>query len=70
VTYRPIIRSVFSTYRAPEVGGTGNDIVSSSLPRDDRKLVRTPALRERVLAEARSRAPRRPASCPALATVD
>jgi len=33
------------------------DIVSSSLPKPDRDLVRTPAWNERVLAEARSRAP-------------
>lgn len=44
------------------VGGEDSDIVSSSLPRADRNLVRTAAMRERVLAEARSRAPRRPAS--------
>jgi hypothetical protein len=52
------------------VGGRDTDIVSSSLPRADRKLVRTPAMRERVLAEARSRAPRLPAPRAALATVD
>ena len=36
--------------------------VSSSLLRADRDLVRTAAMQERVLAEARSRAPRRPAT--------
>jgi hypothetical protein len=42
------------------VGDQDIDIVSSSLPRADRDIVRMPAMRERVLAEARSRAPRRP----------
>jgi hypothetical protein len=41
------------------VGGQDNDIVSSSLPRADRDIVRMPAMQERVLAESRSRAPRR-----------
>ena len=36
------------------------DIVSSSLPKADRDLVRTDEMRERVAAEARSRAPRLP----------
>lgn len=36
-----------------------HDVVSSSLPKADRDLVRTDVLRDRVLAEARSRAPRR-----------
>jgi hypothetical protein len=52
------------------VGGQDTDIVSSSLPRADRDIVRTDAMRERVLAESRSRALRRPGSLrPALATV-
>jgi hypothetical protein len=42
------------------VGGQDNDIVSSSLPRADRDIVRMPAMQERVLAESRSRSPRRP----------
>jgi len=37
------------------------EIVSSSLPNADRHLVRLDTMRERVLAEARTRAPRRPA---------
>jgi len=58
------------TATPPRVGGIDGDIVSSSLPRADRDLVRTDALRERVNAAAHSRAPR----CPvrrreALATV-
>ncbi len=36
------------------------DIVSSSLPKADRDLVRTDEMRDRVTAEARSRAPRLP----------
>jgi hypothetical protein len=53
------------------VGGQDSDIVSSSLPRADRDIVRMPAMRERVLFESRSRAPRRPGfRRPALATVD
>jgi hypothetical protein len=60
------IRTVAST----TVGGQDSDIVSSSLPRADRDLVRTAAMQERVLAEARSRAPRRLATLrAALATV-
>lgn len=43
------------------VGVADIDIVSSSLPKADRTLVRTEAMQDRVLAEARSRAPRRPA---------
>lgn len=42
-------------------GAEGADVVSSSLPKADRNLVRTEAMQARVLAEARSRAPRRPA---------
>ena len=42
------------------IGDPISDIVSSSLPRADRILVRTPAMRERVFAAARSRAPRLP----------
>ena len=58
------------TEASTTVGGQDSDIVSSSLPRTDRDLVRTAAMRERVLAEARSRAPRRPATLrAALATV-
>lgn len=38
------------------------DIVSSSLPKSDRKLVRMPAWQERVQAEAKSRAPLRQAA--------
>jgi hypothetical protein len=34
------------------------DIVSASFPRDDRRLIRTPELRERIVTAARSRAPR------------
>jgi hypothetical protein len=41
--------------------GDQSDIVSSSLPRADRDLVRTDAMRDRVCAAARSRAPLRPA---------
>jgi hypothetical protein len=52
------------------VGGQASDIVSSSLPRADRDIVRTAAMQERVLAESRSRAPRRSASGTAQATVD
>lgn len=37
----------------------GGEIISASLPRADRDLVRTVAMRQRVEAEARSRAPRR-----------
>ncbi len=43
------------------VGAEDTDIVSASLPKADRDLVRTEAMQDRVLAEARSRAPRRPA---------
>lgn len=50
------------TMASTAVSGQDSDIVSSSLPRADRNLVRTAAMRERVLAEARSRAPRRPAT--------
>jgi hypothetical protein len=42
-------------------GNDDTEIVSSSLPRADRNLVRTAAMQKRVLAEARSRAPRRSA---------
>ena len=59
-----------SSTASTAVGGRDRDIVSSSLPRADRNLVRTPAMRERVLAEARSRARRIPAPAAALATVD
>jgi len=52
------IRTAAST----TVGAQDSDIVSSSLPRADRDLVRTAAMQQRVLAEARSRAPRRPAT--------
>ena len=38
-----------------------DDIATASLPKVDRGLVRTDVMRERVLAEARSRAPRRQA---------
>jgi hypothetical protein len=48
------------TVASTTVSGQDSDIVSSSLPRADRDLVRTAAMQERVLAEARSRAPRRP----------
>jgi hypothetical protein len=41
--------------------GDEAEIVSSSLPNADRHLVRLDAMRERVLAEARTRSPRRPA---------
>lgn len=44
--------------------GDEAEIVSSSLPNADRRLVRLDAMRERVLAEARTRAPRRPALQP------
>jgi hypothetical protein len=46
---------------AAPTGGDDAQIVSSSLPRPDRDLVRTAAMQERVLAEARRRAPRRSA---------
>jgi len=46
---------------AAPTGGDDAEIVSSSLPRPDRNLVRTAAMQERVLAEARRRAPRRSA---------
>jgi len=49
-------RAAASTAR----GGQESDIISSSLPKADRDLVRTAAMRQRVLAEASSRAPRRP----------
>jgi len=48
------------TVASTTVSGQDSDIVSSSLPRADRDLVRTAAMQERVLAEARSHAPRRP----------
>jgi hypothetical protein len=35
-----------------------DDVVSASFPRDDRRLIRTPQLRERIQTAARSRAPR------------
>jgi hypothetical protein len=58
------------TVASTTISGQDSDIVSSSLPRTDRDLVRTAAMQERVLAEARSRAPRRPATLrAALATV-
>lgn len=41
------------------VGGQASDIVSSSLPRADRNIVRTAVMQKRVLAEAQSRAPHR-----------
>ena len=44
-----------------DVGAEDTEIVSSSLPKADRDLVRTEAMQARVLAEARSRAPRCPA---------
>jgi hypothetical protein len=43
------------------VAAEETEIVSASLPKADRDLVRTEAMQDRVLAEARSRAPRRPA---------
>jgi len=43
---------------AMRAGGENGDIISSSLPRADRNLVRSPAMRERVFAESRTRAPR------------
>lgn len=43
-------------------GKADADIVSSSLPKPDRDLVRTPAWHDRVLAEAKSRAPLRQAA--------
>ena len=54
-------RSLPARLRADAPGNDSIDIVSSSLPKADRNLVRTEALKARVLAEARSRAPRRPA---------
>lgn len=39
-------------------GGQDGEIVSSSLPKPDRDLVRLQSMRDRVLAQARSRAPR------------
>jgi hypothetical protein len=41
-----------------------SDIVSASLPRADRLIVRAEPLSQRVLAEAASRAPRIYAACP------
>jgi len=35
-----------------------DDVVSASFPRDDRRLIRAPVLRERIVTAARSRAPR------------
>jgi hypothetical protein len=46
---------------ATALNGEETEIVSSSLPKADRDLVRTQAMHNRVLAEARSRAPLRPA---------
>jgi hypothetical protein len=48
------------TAASTSVDGEDGGVVSSSLPRADRVIVRTARLRERVLAEARSRAPRLP----------
>ena len=40
-------------------GKEGQDVVNSSLPTADRGLIRSDALRQRVLAAARSRVPHR-----------
>ena len=47
--------------RAAASDASDTDTVSAALPRADRDLVRIDAMRARVLAEARSRAPLRPA---------
>ncbi len=53
-------RSLSARLRAtPSANLDQAEIVSSSLPKADRDLVRLEAMRERVLAEAASRAPRR-----------
>jgi hypothetical protein len=44
-------------------GGASGEIASASLPKEDRQLVRTDRMKQRVLSEARSRAPRLPALC-------
>jgi hypothetical protein len=55
-------RSLPSRLRAApsaHIEGHSSEIVSSSLPKADRVIVRMDAMQERVLAEVRSRAPRR-----------
>lgn len=55
-------RSLPARLRATALAhGDEAEIVSSSLPNADRHLVRLEPMRERLLAEARTRAPRRPA---------
>ena len=56
-------RSLPARLRADAAAGRVEDVelVSSSLPRADRNLVRTDAMQARVMAEASSRAPRRSA---------
>jgi hypothetical protein len=52
------------------IGADDTEIVSSSLPKADRDLVRTEAMQDRVLSEARSRAPlRQPSGRNRLTTV-
>jgi hypothetical protein len=42
----------------PDLNADLDDVVSASFPRDDRRFIRTPHLRERIETAARSRAPR------------
>ncbi len=52
-------RSLPATLRAAASrAGDGGEIISCSLPKADRKLVRTDAMQDRIAAEVRSRAPR------------
>jgi len=48
---------------SPGREGTSGEVASASLPREDRLLVRTDRMNQRVLSDARSRAPRLPALC-------
>jgi len=61
-------RSLAARLRAAaeqRVATANHEIVSSSLPKADRDIVRTEAMRERILAAARSRAPWYPVRKPA-----
>jgi hypothetical protein len=52
-------RSLAASLRAATSrAGDSGEIVSCSLPKVDRKLVRTDAMKDRIAAEVRSRAPR------------
>lgn len=53
-------RSLPARLRSIASGSDSDDIISSSLPKADRNIVRTAALKDRVLVEARCRPPRRP----------